>query len=143
MNPPNELAHLGLLPHPEGGWYRETWRSEQLTAIDFVLASGTYSAWHRVRNRDEVWCHHRGGRVRLHLLDDAGHRAIELGGSRGHAVVPAGVWQAAELVDGPWGWVGCVVAPPFAFDAFELAGPSLVERFPAHAEVVRRLLPRA
>ncbi|MCB9670712.1 MAG: cupin domain-containing protein [Alphaproteobacteria bacterium] len=138
--PPEELAHLELQPHPEGGFFRETHRSELLTTIDFLLVPGSFSAWHRVEGADEVWNHHRGGRLRLHLLSPAGeHVAIELGGDRFSAVVPAGWWQAAEPVDDAWVLVGCTVSPPFTFGRFSMATSATFDRFPEHA-ALRRLL---
>lgn len=122
---------LGLEPHPEGGYYRQTWADESGTAIYFLLEAGTPSAWHRVRDRVEIWHFHAGAPLRLEV-DPTGPgttaaQHIELGadllaGQRPQAVVPAGVWQAARTL-GPWTLVGCTVAPPFTFEAFELAGP--------------------
>src|SRR5690349_16793956 len=102
---------LELQPHPEGGLYREVFRSTltlplprgaraTCTAIWFLLPADTFSALHRVRS-DEVWNHHDGDPVDLHLLDDTGaHSVARLGhdyaaGETSLAVVPAGVWQAA------------------------------------------------
>lgn len=121
---PPELADAGLQPHPEGGYFRETWRSEACTVIEYLLLPGTYSAWHRVHGAEEVWSHHRGGRLALHRVSDEGQvDVIELGGKTRSAVVPAGWWQAAEPLDDTWVLVGCVVTPPFTFERFELAGP--------------------
>lgn len=137
---PPEVAEFGLHPHPEGGFYRETWRSEYLTVIDYLLLPGTYSGWHRVDGSDEVWNHHRGGTLRLHLLSDEGvYEAIDLGTKRFSAVVPAGWWQAAEAMDDQWVLTGCTVAPPFDFTRFTMADATLFERFPVHA-THRRLL---
>lgn len=142
MTLPAELAHLGLLPHPEGGWYRETHRSALCTTIDFVLPTGTFSGWHRVRGAEEVWNHHRGGRLALHLLDARGSTTIVLGEHQFSAVVPAGCWQAAEPLDPSWVLVGCTVAPPFTFAGFDLADERLLLEFPEHAGAVERLLRR-
>lgn len=127
---PTPLAHLDLAPHPEGGWFREVYRSEQLTLIDYVLPAGGFSAWHRVHGGDEVWNHHRGGRLALHILSDAGYERIVLGEERCSAVVPADCWQAAEALDDTWVWVGCTVAPPFEFARFEMATEELATRYP-------------
>lgn len=138
---PAELSHLRLEPHPEGGFYRETHRSEHLTVIDFLLLAGQQSAWHRVDGSDEVWNHHRGGRLALHLLSpDGAYERIELGDGRYSAVVPAGWWQAAENLDGDWTLVGCTVAPPFHFERFTMADGALFERFPEHRALARLLL---
>ena len=148
------IAALGLEPHPEGGFYRETFRSPiqvpgpggepraASTAILFLLPEGDFSAWHRVRS-DEAWHHYAGGPLELHRLDDEGHR-VELLGSPvlGHtpqAVIPAGQWQAARPTQG-WSLCGCTVAPGFHFDDFEMPSrAALVARFPAHASIVEAL----
>lgn len=135
MNLPDDLLALDLTPHPEGGFFRETHRSEACTVIDFVLLADQVSRWHRVHGAEEVWLHHRGAPLALHLLhDDGRHERIRLDADRATAVVPAGCWQAAEPLDGDWVWVSCVVAPPFTFDRFELGnadGPHVdgLERF--------------
>jgi len=123
---PAALAHLGLAPHPEGGWFRETHRSAHCTVIDFVLLPGEVSAWHRVSHGEEVWMHHRGGSLTLHQWrpgEAPSH--TELGPDCATSVVPQGTWQAAEPTGKAWVWVSCVVAPPFAFEHFELASASL------------------
>ena len=120
---------LALEAHPEGGYYRETWADEACTAIYFLLRAGEESAWHRVRDRVEIWHHYSGATLELRVDETgpgtAATRLIELGGDLGagqrpQAVVPAGAWQAARTL-GAWTLVGCTVAPPFTFDAFELA----------------------
>jgi len=121
---PPELADLGLMSHPEGGWYRETHRSAACTVIDFVLLPGELSALHRVHDREEVWVHHRGGPLTLHMVVDGQARSTTLGPDKATAVVPAGAWQGAEPTSDRWVWVSCIVTPPFTFDAFELAPPT-------------------
>ena len=138
---PDSLAGLGLVPHPEGGWYRETFRSERLTTIDFALAAGGCSAWHRVHGSDEVWTHQRGGPVVVLQFDGVGVTRTVIGATLGTVVVPAGTWQAAEAPDG-WALVGCTVAPAFTFDRFELAGPEWLTEHAAHADALRRWMPR-
>ena len=138
---------LSLQPHPEGGWYGEVFRSPQavqtadgrplrqaLTTIDFVLAAGQFSAWHRVRS-DEVWHLLEGAGLRLWLAPpDLSHfEAVELGpvaavsavgavdavdaGLRPRHVVPADWWQAAEPL-GAYAYVGATVGPGFDFADF-------------------------
>jgi predicted cupin superfamily sugar epimerase len=130
------IATLGLQPHPEGGWYRETWRGPEGpdgravgTAIHFLLKAGERSHWHRV-DAHEIWLWHGGDPLRLSLADnDAGPaREVTLGGDprAGQAVqhvVAADEWQAAEPLSGTAGYtlVSCVVAPGFEFSGFELA----------------------
>jgi predicted cupin superfamily sugar epimerase len=123
---------LGLQPHPEGGWYAETWRDESSSAIWFLLESTDRSAWHRVLGSAEVWLHHIGDPLRLDIV--AAESSVEsfvLGpdlssGQRPQVVVPRDAWQTATpLSRGGVGYtlVSCTVAPPFRFDAFELAPP--------------------
>ena len=126
------IAALGLEPHPEGGLYRQTWADEAGTSIYFLLRDGAESAWHRVHGRAEIWHFYAGSSVELTISerspDGAAARTTTLGvdldaAQRPQAVVPAGWWQRARTL-GEWSLVGCTVAPPFTFDAFELApGP--------------------
>ena len=128
------IAELGLQPHPEGGWYRETWQGPARdgravgTAIYFLLKAGERSHWHRV-DAGEVWLWHAGSPLDLLMAEqDAGPLIVHrlgpdvLAGERPQAVVPAGWWQAAEAREG-WALVSCCVAPGFRFEGFELAAP--------------------
>jgi predicted cupin superfamily sugar epimerase len=124
---------LGLEPHPEGGHFREIFRDARMvegraasTAIYFLLARGERSHWHRV-DAVEVWHYYAGAPLALRIADASGVTLIHLGadldaGERPQAVVPAGLWQAAESL-GDWTLVGCTVAPGFDFTGFELAPP--------------------
>ena len=128
------IDRLGLQPHPEGGWYRETWRAEveggargAVTAIHFLLEPGQRSHWHRI-DATEIWLHQAGGPVLLRMSNGAGISSVRLGpdilaGDRLQAVVAPGEWQAAEAI-ADWTLVACVVAPAFDFANFELAPPS-------------------
>lgn len=126
------IHRLGLQPHPEGGYYRELFRSPRevavrpdgpvrsaLTTIDFLLVAGQCSAWHRVRS-DEVWHLLDGGPLRLWTVAPGGERVdtVVLGADteRRH-VVPAGTWQAAEPLD-EFAYVGATVGPGFDFADF-------------------------
>jgi predicted cupin superfamily sugar epimerase len=126
------IALLDLRPHPEGGHFRETFRDARTvdggraasTAIYFLLARGERSHWHRV-DAVEVWHFHAGSPLALGIAVDGLETTVRLGpdlaaGERPQAVVPAGVWQAAETL-GDWTLVGCTVAPGFTFAGFELA----------------------
>ena len=134
---PDWARDLDLQPHPEGGWYTETYRhvdgverpegERSLgTAIYFLLLPGESSAWHRVTS-DELWFHHRGGPLRLFVGDSPDdyteHRlGSEVGeGQRPQLLVPAGAWQAARPVDEAV-LVSCVVVPGFDFADFTLGG---------------------
>ncbi len=142
------VERLGLAPHPEGGFYRETWRSPvelaaealpggypgpraAMTSILFLLPTGARSALHRVRS-EELWLHHQGDPVELGIGETTeaavalrGRRILGQGAEASlQVVVPAGQWQTARALDGSAGYalVGCVVAPGFDFADFEMAG---------------------
>lgn len=133
------ITELGLTPHPEGGWYAETWRASAApgersiaTAIHFLLERGQQSHWHRV-DAAEIWLWHAGDALDLRLAaGDAGPvRHVTLGGDvmAGQAVqhvIPPGEWQAAApLPGGVHGYtlVSCIVAPAFEFAGFTMAAP--------------------
>jgi ribosomal protein L11 methyltransferase len=157
------IEHLGLVRHPEGGYYRETYRAaEQIpqralparftgdrpfsTAIYFLLAGSDYSAFHRVR-ADEGWHFHAGGSLTLHVIAPDGRLSeLHLGpnveeGEAFQAVVRAGCWFAATLAPGStYALVGCTVAPGFDFEDFELAGrDELAHAHPQHRAIIERL----
>ncbi|MHB8269965.1 cupin domain-containing protein [Bradyrhizobium sp.] len=126
------IARLELKPHPEGGYFRETFRDPRLdsngrsvsTAIFFLLARGERSHWHRI-DAVEVWHFYAGSPLKLEIADSDGLRVVTLGpdlaaGQVPQAVVPATAWQAAASC-GDWTLVGCTVAPGFDFAKFELA----------------------
>lgn len=134
------IERLRLAPHPEGGFYRETLRSEHATTIYYLLPAGQFSAWHRVHGADEVWHHYAGDLLALATLGpDRELRREVLGQEVHHAVVPAGVWQAAAPVGDRFALVGCTVAPAFSFDRFELGRrETLVAEFPEHERPILR-----
>lgn len=121
------VALLDLAPHPEGGWYRQTFRDAAgpegrgaSTAIYFLLEAGQESRWHRV-DAAEVWHHYAGAGLLLTIGDEERRVGADLtAGERPQAVVPAGVWQKARSL-GDWTLVGCTVAPGFEFAGFEMA----------------------
>ena len=125
------IAKLGLQPHPEGGWYRETWRGPEVegrasgTAILFLLRAGEQSHWHRV-DADEIWLWHAGAPMVLSMGETRAHDHVlgpgVLDGQAVQLVVPKGWWQAAWPT-GDWTLVSCTVSPGFRFEGFELAPP--------------------
>ena len=160
MNLPDAEAlvrALSLQPHPEGGYFRETYRSAQLdaggrpaaTMIYFLLPRGQVSRLHRI-DADEGWHLYLGGPLEIFELDElrpeAAPRVTVLGTDlgRGEApqhLVPAGRWFGAALRPGvPFALTGCTVAPGFEFSRFELGSRVELEtRFPAALDLVRRL----
>ena len=152
------IARLDLRPHPEGGWYRETFRDVRTvradgfdgprsasTAIYFLLAEGNFSALHRIPS-DEVWHHYAGGDVEVTALSPDGSRRTLVVGHHApdaspQAVVAAGDWFGARVAKGGrWALVGCTVAPGFEFSDLELADrAALMASYPAHAEIIAAL----
>lgn len=136
MTDPRALIDaLHLEPHPEGGWYRETWRAEApageraaATAILFLLEAGQRSHWHKV-DATELWLFHAGSALQL-LTADADDGPIGearlgpdvLAGEQPQARIAPGQWQAAEA-DRGWALVSCIVSPGFEFSGFTLAPP--------------------
>ena len=133
------IARLELKPHPEGGYYRETFRDSRAdpqgrarsTAIYYLLGRGDRSQWHRI-DAVEIWHYYSGAALTLQIANDGcAPHIITLGpnvaaGERPQAIVPAGAWQAAET-SGDWTLVGCTVAPGFEFASFELAKGELFQ----------------
>jgi hypothetical protein len=130
------IEQLGLEPHPEGGWYKETWRAPagageraSATAIHFLLEHGQRSHWHRV-DASEIWLWHAGDALEL-ALAETDHSPVQtislgpdvLGGQAVQHVIAPHWWQAARPATGAHGYVlvSCVVAPAFEFAGFELA----------------------
>ena len=128
------IEHLNLMPHPEGGWYRETWRADALegerpsgTAIYYLLEADDVSHWHRV-DAAEIWHWHAGGPLALTLSQDAMTATNYMLGpdlGAGHEpqrIVPKSWWQCAASM-GAFTLVSCTVSPGFDFSGFELAPP--------------------
>lgn len=126
------IARFELKPHPEGGYFRETFRDSRTdadgrsrsTAIYFLLARGQRSHWHRI-DAVEIWHYYAGDALTLKIADDDGQWSFKLGqnlaaGEQPQAIVPPHTWQSAEST-GDWTLVGCTVAPGFDFSTFELA----------------------
>jgi predicted cupin superfamily sugar epimerase len=157
------IDRLDLTPHPEGGYYRETYRSDlELPAdalpsqfegsrhaaalIYFLLPGDDVSALHRIR-QEEAWHFYDGASLTIHqLLPDGTYATVSLGrdvqaGQQLQAVVPAGAWFGATVDDADrFALVGCTTAPAFDFADFEMAeATALREEYPQHASVVDRL----
>ena len=126
------IERLGLQPHPEGGFYRETWRDEPAdgsrgcgTAILFLLRDGDVSHWHRV-DAVEIWHYYDGAPLELRIAADGESVETHVLGpglfadEHPQAIVPVDAWQSARS-RGDWTLVGCTVSPAFQFEGFELA----------------------
>ena len=157
------IDHLQLQPHPEGGFFKETYRSSELilkdslssnyngqrncsTCIYFLLTPDTFSAFHRI-NQDEVWHFYDGSPIDLHCISPDGiHEQIIIGrdianGQVPQYVVPGGYWFASRVLKNEgWALCGCTVSPGFDFQDFELVeGSELTAHFPAHRQLIDRL----
>ena len=143
---------MGLLPHPEGGFYKETYRAGEKfdgvssefpsgrcysTAIYYLLEKGDYSGFHKIKS-DECWHHYGGGTLLIHIIHTNGnYECISLGkelenGEIFQFVVPANAWFASEPAEGSsFVLVGCTVSPGFEFMDFEMAKKNeLLHQFP-------------
>ena len=154
---------LDLKPHPEGGYFKETYRSagtiEQQslddrydgernysTCIYFLLTSDNFSAFHRIK-QDEIWHFYDGSPIRLHMISDEGRYSKQIIGKdifKGELpqfVVPGGYWFASEVVDqSSYALTGCSVSPGFSFEDFELKSQhELTAIFPSHATIIEKL----
>ena len=157
------VERFQLLPHPEGGYYKETYRSPGLihqdalpqsfsgdrhfsTAIYFLLEQGNFSAFHRIQS-DECWHFYAGQTLHVHVIHPNGQYELhKLGhdlskGESFQAVVPAGSWFASETATGgSFSFVGCTVAPGFDFADFELAkAAELMQQFPSAKTLIEKL----
>lgn len=154
MNPEAQrlISSLQLSVHPEGGWYREGYRSSErvttpygtvrsaLTTIHFLLTGESFSAFHHLRS-DEVWHFYRGTALTLEIIDVAGNHGRQALGPEGpwQAVIPAGVHFAAHVESGGYALAGCDVAPGFEFSDFFLdSRAELVAAYPQHAALIER-----
>jgi uncharacterized protein len=156
------IEKLGLIKHPEGGCYREIYKSEEIikkehlperfpgdrhfsTSIYFLLKSGEYSAFHRIKS-DETWHFYDGESLSIHMIDAKGnYSTVKLGlnfdsGEAPQFTVPHSTWFAAE-VNKPDSFVltGCTVSPGFHFDDFEMGiREKLIAMFPGQKEIIHK-----
>lgn len=155
------VSALSLTPHPEGGFFKETYRASDLippgtfgarfeghrnasTGIYYLLEAGDFSAFHRIRS-DEMWHFYAGGTLELHMLHEGRHQLVRIGrkvheGEVLQYVVPAGAWFAAiPVAGGAYSLLGCTVSPGFDFADFEMADRAVLAReFPTCADVIAR-----
>jgi len=163
FTPRQLINHFNLQPHPEGGWYKQTYKSAEYisavalperftgnrpvsTAIYFLLEQGNFSAFHRIKS-DECWHFYHGDPLEIFVIQNTGELTVTTLGndiSKGHLfqyIVPAGCWFASRPAKGSqYCFVGCTVAPGFDFADFELADEEhLASEFPQHNNLIREL----
>ena len=161
MNAENWIKRLALEPHPEGGFYKENYRSEltlgasalpenyggdrsACTSIYYLLEQGDFSAFHRIVS-DEHWHFYDGDALEVFVISPEGALLVErLGRAENEklfTVVPGGCWFASRPAkDSAFSLVGCTVAPGFDFDDFEMGKRELLaDKFPQHAGAIREL----
>lgn len=152
MNAAHYIKTLELLPHPEGGYYKETYRSEGTipltqgernysTAIYFLLEKNNFSAFHKIKS-DELWHFYAGDILEVIEITASGELKItELGPDHFQYCVPAGNWFGSRVKQGgSFSLVGCTVAPGFDFKDFEMAERSnLTKEFPQHTFIIGEL----
>ena len=148
------IEKLELLPHPEGGFYKETYRSietidsgkrQLMTSIYFILTSANVSKFHRIKS-DELWFFHSGSPLIVHVLDEKGHTKNLIGldlqnGEVPQFMVPKNtIFGSSVQGENAYSLVSCVVAPGFDFADFELfTKDELLPLFPLHEEIISRL----
>lgn len=158
------IDQLNLLPHPEGGYYKEVYRSSEsvlpealpkrfhgtrcfATSIYFLLEEGNFSAFHKIK-ADETWYYHAGGSLDIYMLSKGALKKVTIGknlelGQQLQYTVPANTWFASEISpssDPAYCLAGCAVAPGFDFEDFEMAKRAdLLNEFPESEEIIRKL----
>lgn len=156
-NPEYYVEQLELLPHPEGGFYKETYRDDYTvtnrngdirsasTGIYFLITKGNFSAFHKIES-DEIWHFYDGSALEVAILHEDGQlETINIGkdienGEKLQAVVPAGKWFASRVTKGDYVLVGCTVSPGFDFEDFVMAERSeLIKQFPQHQNIITEL----
>lgn len=157
------IKNLALKPHPEGGYFKETYRSKgeikedslhadykgkrnYSTCIYFLLTSDTFSAFHKIK-QDEIWHFYDGSPIQLHTISETGkHTENTIGtdlnkGETPQLIVPGNHWFAAKVINkNDYALVGCTVSPGFDFTDFELPSrKELLSKFPQHKELITEL----
>ncbi|HMC01479.1 MAG TPA: cupin domain-containing protein [Flavobacteriaceae bacterium] len=157
------IKALNLQPHPEGGYYKEVYRSSGIignesldsrytgsrnyaTSIYFLLTSDSFSAFHKI-NQDEIWHFYDGSPIKIHMISETGEYSnVVVGkdlkkGEKLQFVVPGNHWFAANVVyENSYSLVGCTVSPGFDFKDFQLANRNaLITKFPQHKRIISNL----
>jgi predicted cupin superfamily sugar epimerase len=160
------VERFNLVPHPEGGYFREVYRSSMKldhpdvpegiaparsagTLIYFLLSGADFSAFHRVRWSDEVWHLYAGGPLEIFVIDENGELerrvlTTDLNEGEPTTMIQAGNWQSARLAPGAsWALGGCTVSPGFDYEDFEMPeAAALLALYPEHEAVIRELTRR-
>ncbi|MFB5087513.1 cupin domain-containing protein [Psychrobacillus sp. PGGUH221] len=147
------IKQLGLEPHPEGGYFKSTFASEEsvssrklYTSIYFLLGADDVSHFHRLKS-DELWYFHGGSSLLVHVIDEDGnyveHRVgldIENGETPQVLVPKNSIFGSSVMENGSFSLVGCMVAPGFEYEDFELFTQSeLLDKYPQHEQIIRKL----
>ncbi|HYF30923.1 MAG TPA: cupin domain-containing protein [Chitinophagaceae bacterium] len=157
MSAAHYITHLQMEPHPEGGYFKQTYCSPHSvttpagerpysTAIYYLLEQGDFSAFHRLKS-DECWHFYAGGTLIIHIIEPNGnYYSTRLGnkvqaGEQPQFVVPAGLWFGAEPAEGSaFSLAGCTVAPGFVYQDFEMADKAaLLKEYPRHHAIIHHL----
>ena len=155
------IEKLEMIKHPEGGYFKETYRSDESidaghlpgryegsrsfgTSIYFLLTTESVSNFHRLQS-DEIWHFHQGGVAKIHFITEEGqYYSKDIGpdlekGQSLQVIIPRNTWFAAEVIEEHYILVGCTVSPGFEFEDFELAeGKNLKGQYPEYTEVIER-----
>jgi len=159
----NWIKNLGLIKHPEGGWFKETYRSKEIiskenlpdrfsgdrcfsTSIYFLLTSNEFSAFHKIK-QDEIWHFYEGSSLSIHVIDETGEyfrlflgKEIEKNESLQVVVKEGWLFGASVNEKNLFSLVGCTVAPGFNFEDFEMPDrTSLMKQFPQHRNIIEKL----
>jgi predicted cupin superfamily sugar epimerase len=156
------ISKLGMQKHPEGGYFVETYRSDEIipknclnerypsdrnisTTIYFLLTKDSPSKFHRIKS-DEFWFYHQGGTLEIKIIDKEGNlESKKLGVNfdsyeRLQHYIPQNNWFGAEVIEGDYVLISCTVAPGFDFSDFEIGNRnSLIGEYPNHTEIINRL----
>ena len=157
------INKLGLIPHPEGGYYKETYKSNEfigmeglperfqsprafLTSIYYLLENSDFSRFHRLKS-DEIWYYHAGNPVKAHIIPENGNYIEKMLGPNPEKnqafqlIIPQKSWFAVNVIPGNYNFalLGCAVAPGFEFEDFELARQGeLLKKYPEHSEIIKK-----
>lgn len=151
MNKETIIKQLNMTPHPEGGYYYESYQSTQtvgdnalFTSIYFLIEEGNISHFHQIKS-DELWYFHAGDAITIHMIhQDGTYEAVKLGmnlldGEVPQYLVPGGTIFASTVEEGEWSFVGCMVSPGFKFEEFKLFNQTeLIEEYPEHEAIIRK-----